>query len=99
MTAPVALLPSSLIPVLGATLMQLAGELEVLGSALCADPVLAEGHLAHLQKIDWCAQSLIQLALVIEAPDPLGAVERITLGDLRDRLNVGWESIAEPPRL
>ena len=98
MNAPAALLPSSLTPLLGATLMHLAGELEVLGAALCADPALAEDHLAHLQKIDWCAQSLIQLALVIEAPDPLSAVERITLGDLRDRLNAGWEPIAAPPR-
>lgn len=71
---------------LGEVLMQLAGELEVLGSGLCADPALAERHLASLQRIDWCAQSLVQLALVIEAPDPVGAIDRITLGDLRDRL-------------
>lgn len=79
---------------LGEALMHLSGELEVLGSALCADPALAEAHLARLQKLDWCAQSLVQLARVIEAPDPAAAVAAITLGDLRARLGNACHSAA-----
>jgi hypothetical protein len=71
---------------LGEALRQLAGELEALGGALCEDPALAEAHLAGLQRLDWCAQSLVQIAHVIEAPDPAAAVAAVTLGDLRARL-------------
>lgn len=78
--------PPPLAAALSEALRQLGGELEVLGSALCADPALAEGHLAGLQKLDWCAQSLVQLAQVIEARDPVAAVAGITLADLHARL-------------
>lgn len=88
------MMPPQLSAALSEALMQLAGELEVLGSALCADPALAETHLPGLQRLDWCAQSLVQIGLVIEAPDPAAAVAAVTLGDLRARLAAACEGAA-----
>lgn len=72
-------LPHAIADVLAA----LAGELELLGSGLCSDPAVAQRHLDDLQRIDRCAQSLSQLALVLQAPDPAAAAAHVTLGDLR----------------
>jgi len=67
-------------------LHDLADEVEHLGHALCEDGAMAERHFAELQQIDRFAQHLAQLAQVIGAPDPAGAVGHVTLGDLHDRL-------------
>lgn len=88
------MIPPPLSAALSEALMQLSGELEVLGSALCEDAALAEAHLPGLQRLDWCAQSLVQLALVIRAPDPAAAVGTVTLGDLRARLIAACQGAA-----
>ncbi len=80
---------------LAAALLQLAGEIEVLGAALCGDQSVAEQHLGSLQSIDWCAQSLIQLALVLSAADPAQAVHQVTLGTLRDQLLAACQPSAD----
>ncbi|ODS99896.1 MAG: hypothetical protein ABS49_07135 [Erythrobacter sp. SCN 62-14] len=67
-------------------LHDLGSEVETLGHELCADPDLAERHLDRLQKIDWFAQHLTQLAMVVGAPDPTSAVGALGLEELRERL-------------
>jgi hypothetical protein len=67
-------------------LHDLGSEVETLGHELCADPEFAERHLEHLQRIDWFAQHLTQLAMVVGAADPAGAVNGLGLEELRARL-------------
>lgn len=75
--------PPQLPGAIAGVLAALAGELEQLGSSLCSDLAVAERHIHDLQTIDRCAQSLSQLAMVLQAPDPAGAAAHVTLGDLR----------------
>lgn len=67
-------------------LHDLGSEVETLGHDLCADPEFAERHLEHLQRIDWFAQHLTQLAMVVGARDPASAVGALGLEELRERL-------------
>lgn len=68
-------------------LHDLGSEVETLGHELCADPEFVERHLEHLQRIDWFAQHLTQLAMVVGASDPAGALSTLGLDDLRARLS------------
>jgi hypothetical protein len=60
--------------------------LEHLGGSLAANPILLQRHAAELQSIDLIKQIVAHLARVVEAEDGAWAVERITLQDLRARL-------------
>lgn len=75
--------PPHLQSAIAGVLTALASEMELLGSGLCSDPAVAQRHLDDLQRIDRCAQSLGQLAMVLEAADPAAAAANVTLGDLR----------------
>ena len=61
-------------------------KLEHLGGSLAANPILLQRHGAELQSIDLIKQIVGHLARVVEAEDEEWAVERITLQDLRARL-------------
>lgn len=68
-------------------LHDLGSEMETLGHELCTDPEFVERHLEHLQRIDWFAQHLTQLAMVVGAADPTDALGAVGLEDLRARLS------------
>jgi hypothetical protein len=68
---------------IGAQLAALAEESENFGLVLCSDAAIAGRYLVQLQQIDRLAQSLREVAMVLSAPDPDGAVAAIRLGDLR----------------
>ena len=53
---------------------------------LAANPMLLNRHIAELQSIDLIKQVIGHIARVVEAEDEARAVERITLQDLRARL-------------
>jgi hypothetical protein len=61
-------------------------KLEHLGGVLAANPMLLNRHMAELQSIDLIKQVIGHIARVVEAEDEAWAVERITLQDLRARL-------------
>lgn len=61
-------------------------KLELLGGTLAANPILLQRHAAELQSIDLIKQIVGHLARVVESGDETWAVERITLQDLRARL-------------
>jgi hypothetical protein len=61
-------------------------KLEQLGGSLAANPILLARHAAELQSIDLIKQVIGHIARVVEAEDEEWAVERITLQDLRARL-------------
>ena len=60
--------------------------LEQLGGSLAANPILLQRHAAELQSIDLIKQIVGHIARVVESADEEWAVERITLQDLRARL-------------
>jgi len=64
----------------------IARKLEQLGGTLAANPILLQRHAADLQSIDHIKQVIGHIARVVESSDPEWAVERITLQDLRARL-------------
>jgi hypothetical protein len=68
------------------TLNQLAADAEGFGVVLCMDPDIAGRHLEQLQNIDRLAQSLRELAGILNAADPQAAVESVRLGALRSDL-------------
>lgn len=61
--------------------------IEQLGDILSADPVLLHRHGQQLQSIDLIMQQLGHLATVVASEDKKAAAERVTLTDLRNRLN------------
>jgi len=61
-------------------------KLEQLGAVLADNPILIHRHMAELQSIDLIKQVIGHIARVVEAEDEEWAVERITLQDLRARL-------------
>jgi hypothetical protein len=64
-------------------LAALAHDAEEFGIVLCSDADVAGRYLVQLQQIDRLAQSLREMAMVLEASDPDTAVAAIRLGDLR----------------
>lgn len=72
---------------------RLAEELEflrrrisALGGALASDPVLVARNIAQLQDIDLIAQTLGHLATIVAAADKGAAADRVSLAELRARL-------------
>lgn len=68
--------------------------IEDLGIRLCIDPVMVQQHSEVLQGLDELSQRNENLAAVLRASDMAGAVNRITLGTLRDRLGDALEAIS-----
>jgi hypothetical protein len=68
---------------IAARLADLAVDAEAFGVVLCSDAEVAGRHLVQLQQIDRLAQSLREIAMVLESADPAGAVAAIRLGELR----------------
>jgi hypothetical protein len=64
----------------------LARQLELLGGILVNDPILLMRHSGPLQSIDLMKQSLAQLARVVAAEDKEAVADRITLTELKGRL-------------
>ena len=64
----------------------LARQLELLGGILANDPILLMRHTGPLQSIDLMKQSLGQLARVVAAEDKEAAADRISLTELKGRL-------------
>lgn len=60
--------------------------IEALGSALVGDPILVARHSAALQDIDLIGQTLGHLARLVAAADKPAAADRITLAELKSRL-------------
>ncbi len=60
--------------------------LEVMGDALCDDPILLARHQVTLQSVDLVAQILGHIGSVIGSADRNEAVTRIGMNDLRARL-------------
>lgn len=61
-------------------------QLEQLGGVLSNDPILLRRHSAELQSIDLMKQSLRHLAQVIAAEDKALAADRVSLTELKARL-------------
>jgi len=64
----------------------LARQLELLGGVLANDPILLVRHTGPLQSIDLMKQSLGQLARVVAAEDKEQVADRISLTELKGRL-------------
>lgn len=64
----------------------MARQLEHLGGILSEDSILLVRHAGSLQSIDLMKQSLGQLARVIAAQDKEAVADRITLAELKGRL-------------
>ncbi|HEX8300616.1 hypothetical protein [Sphingomonas sp.] len=60
--------------------------LDAIGSIVANEPSLLMRHAASLQDLDHIDQTLGHIAKVIDAEDKLAAAERISLGDLKSRL-------------
>ena len=60
--------------------------LEVMGDELAANPVVVMRHTASLQSVDIVGQILGHIATVVRTEDPLEAVERIGMCELKARL-------------
>lgn len=69
--------------------------LESMGDALCEDPILLSRHGEKLQTIDLLAQLLGHIASVIGAEDRDGAVSRIGMMELRNRLARGSGNVGD----
>lgn len=65
---------------------ELAGEIELLGAALCADPALVARHLEHLQAFDLITQKQRALGELLRADCPVSALSLIDLEDLKRRV-------------
>jgi hypothetical protein len=61
-------------------------QLEQLGGILANDPILLRRHALELQSIDLMKQSLGHLAQVVATEDKALAAERVTLTELKSRL-------------
>lgn len=57
-----------------------------LGGVLVGDPILVARHAAALQDIDLIGQTLGHLARIVAAADKPAAAERVTLAELKCRL-------------
>ena len=65
---------------------ELAGDIELLGAVLCADPVLVDRHMQELQAIDLITQKQRSLGMLLRADCPASALSSIGLDDLKHRL-------------
>lgn len=60
--------------------------LDITGDELAADPIAIARHGVVLQSLDIVGQMLTHIATIIRSNDPEAAVERIGMGDLKERL-------------
>lgn len=60
--------------------------IEALGGLLVGDPILVARHAAALQDIDLIGQTLGHLAKIVAAADKPAAADRVTLAELKSRL-------------
>jgi hypothetical protein len=74
---------AALLAGIAAELAVCAEQSEQFGIVLCSDPLIAGQYLVQLQQIDKLAQSLREMANLLNAVDPKAAVAEIRLGDLR----------------
>jgi hypothetical protein len=86
-------LPAALIPTDDELKVRLAEELEyarrmldALGDELSADSGVVMRHMVAMQSIDIVGQLLGHVASVVRSSDPIGAVERIGMCELKARL-------------
>lgn len=77
---------------IAAHLSAFAEDAEAFGIVLCSDYDVATRYLVQLQQIDRLAQSLREMANVLDAADPGAAVAAIRLGELREALQRTDES-------
>jgi len=61
-------------------------QLEQMGGALAADPILLSRHAMQLQSIDLMKQVIGHLAQLVASADREAALERVTLTELKRRL-------------
>ena len=85
--------PPALIPTDDPLQLRLAEELEYarrmldqMGDTLSADPMVVGRHMTSLQTVDIVGQILGHVANVTRSSDPIGAVERIGMCELKARL-------------
>lgn len=71
---------------IGIEVRGVAAMLEVAGATLAGDPAMIDRHLERLQEFDLAAQVLVELAALLSSHDPVGALQNVTLTDLRRRL-------------
>lgn len=86
-------LPAALVPTDDQLKVRLAEELEyaqrmldAMGDELSADMGVVMRHSVALQSIDIVGQMIGHIAAVTRSSDPIGAVQRIGMGDLKARL-------------
>lgn len=86
-------LPAALVPTDDELKVRLAEELEyarrmldAMGDELSADMGVVMRHMVALQSIDIVGQMLGHIAAVTRSSDPIGAVQRIGMGELKARL-------------
>ena len=86
-------LPPALIPTDDRLRLRLAEELEYvrrmldqMGEILSADPLVVSRHMTSLQTVDIAGQILGHVANVTRSSDPMGAVDRIGMCELKARL-------------
>jgi hypothetical protein len=60
--------------------------LDSMGEELIGEPIIVAHHARTLQNIDIASQILAHLSTIVRADDPIAAVERIGMDDLRARL-------------
>lgn len=75
-----------LLALLADELDALRSELEGLGVSLCADPVVARGHMAALQSLDQIGQRQAAVADILRAPDRVEAARDVRLEAMARRL-------------
>jgi len=66
-------------------LLELATEIEDLGTSLCLDPAIIQHHMGTLQSIDLIAQKQRWLATLLQADCPLTAAKTIGVEALKAR--------------
>jgi hypothetical protein len=86
-------LPAALIPTDDQLKVRLAEELEyarrmldALGDELSADSGVVMRHMVAMQSVDIIGQLLGHIAAVVRSSDPIGAVQRIGMCELKARL-------------
>lgn len=68
-------------------LLDLSLDIEMLGTALCANAEVVQRHVEELQAIDLIAQKQRSLAALLRADCPRSALSDISLDELRTRLH------------
>lgn len=67
-------------------LLEMALDVENIGANLCRDPAVLAEHFDQMQSVDVLAQTMRQIADVLQAPCALKGVSAVQLEGLRERL-------------